>query len=280
VPDALLPSSNVAVQVERCLDWIRRLSDVLADDLRTLSTHDWDAETNCPPWRVRDLAAHIVSSGEGFVDNIRRGLAGSVDPPQDTDTARRRRHALESADSATIAQALAATTAEFVDLYTDLSDAQLEVICFHRRGNRSVRWYAAHRLAEVAFHAWDMQVSLDRAPTFDEEVAGLLLPTLLESNLPRTYAAGLSTERGRGERYGLVVDGDPSARWLVTIDPQALAAERTSGPADLTIAASAATVALIAYGRVDLPTAVRSGSARAKGARALVDRFALIFPRP
>ena len=43
-----------------------------------------------------------------------------------------------------------------------------EAICFHRRGNRSVRWYAAHRLAEVAFHSWDVQVSLDRDPTFYE----------------------------------------------------------------------------------------------------------------
>ena len=71
----------------------------------------------------------------------------------------------------------------------------------HRRGNRSVRWYAAHRLAELAFHAWDFQVSTGQTPTLDEQVALLLLPTLLESNVPRTYAAGLSTERGAGERY-------------------------------------------------------------------------------
>jgi Mycothiol maleylpyruvate isomerase N-terminal domain len=99
----LLPSSDVAVQVERYLDWIRRLSDALVDDVRTRSTDEWDGQTNCPPWRVRDLAAHIVSSGEGFVDHIRCGLDGSVEPPQDTEAAQRRRPALEAADCETVA---------------------------------------------------------------------------------------------------------------------------------------------------------------------------------
>jgi hypothetical protein len=75
------PHPDVTVQVERCLDWIRRLSDRLVDDLRTLSTDEWEGRTNCPPWRVRNLPAHIVLRGEAFVDNICRGLAGSVEPP-------------------------------------------------------------------------------------------------------------------------------------------------------------------------------------------------------
>ena len=218
-------------EVERCLAAITRLSSALADELRALAPADWERLSNCPPWRVRDLAAHIVSSGEGFVGSIRRGLAGAAEPGLDEPARLRRQRELESADPATLAQALEAVTRAFVALYADLSAADLATICFHRRGNRSVAWYAAHRLAEVAFHRWDLQRSLGQSPTLDTDVATVLLPTLLESNAPRTYAAGLSPERGTGERYWLAVFSDPTARWRVTIEPERLDVRRASAPA-------------------------------------------------
>jgi uncharacterized protein (TIGR03083 family) len=266
--------------VARCLGSLRALSDSFASELLTLSLATWDGPTNCPPWRVRDLAAHVVSSGQGFVRFVRRGLAGSVEPDMDLDATQRRRRELEVADPPAVARAVEATTNEFIGLYQDLGEPELERICFHRRGNRSVRWYAAHRLAEIAFHSWDLRVSLGRVPTLDAEVAGLLLPTLLESNVPRTYAAGLSPERGRGERYLLAVADDPSARWLVTIGPRALETRRGDASSDLTLTASAPALALLIYGRADLTGMVRSGEVKATGDAALVERFARIFPRP
>src|SRR6202011_186578 len=127
-----------------------------------------------------------------------------------------------AADPETVARALLTVTSDFEQLYAGLEERELSAICFHRRGNRSVRWYAAHRLAEVAFHVWDLQLSLGREPRLDETVAALLLPTLLESNAPRTYAAGMTPQRGSGERFLLRVAADPAACWLVTIDPDKL----------------------------------------------------------
>src|SRR5262249_41223156 len=123
-----------------------------------------------------------------------------------------------------VADALDRLTDSFAQVFANLDEAGLDTIAFHRRGNRPVRWFAAHRLAEVSFHRWDFQQSLGQDAVFDEGVAALLLPVLLESNAPRTYAAGLSAERGSGERYLLAVADDPSARWLVTIQPDELTA--------------------------------------------------------
>jgi uncharacterized protein (TIGR03083 family) len=268
--------------VARCLSSIRELSDALVRDLLALSPEAWDGPTNCAPWRVRDLAAHVVTSGEGFVASIRQGLAGSVEPSVSTDERHRRQAELEAADARTVARALQAVTVDFVGLYDNLQEHELSAICFHRRGNRSVRWYAAHRLAEVAFHSWDVQFSLGREPKLDEQVAALLLPTLLESNAPRTYAAGLTPQRGTGERYLLVVVDHPSARWLVTIDPEKLEARRGGDAADaeMTITGSAGVLALLVYGRFELRSLAQSGAVRLDGDLALTDRFALIFPRP
>src|SRR5581483_7373959 len=144
----------------------------------------------------------------------------------------------------------AEVTDAFEASYAGLSEKQLETICFHRRGNRSVRWYAAHRLAEVAFHGWDLETSLGRQPAMSDHVAKLLLPTLVESNAPRTYAAGLSRERGRGERFALRVEDDSALRWVVTIGPDEMRVG--SGDSDAQITADAATLALLVYGRAPI----------------------------
>jgi uncharacterized protein (TIGR03083 family) len=189
---------STQLDVERCLSAIRTLSGALGRDVAALSAAEWDGPTNCAPWRVRDLAAHVVSSGEGFVDSIRQGLAGSVEPTLSNDARHRRQTDLAAADPETVADGLQAVTTEFVGLYDGLREDQLAAICYHRRGNRSVRWYAAHRLAEVAFHGWDLRFSLGQAPGLDDAIAALLLPTLLESNAPRTYAAGLTDHERSG----------------------------------------------------------------------------------
>ncbi|MBV9581602.1 MAG: maleylpyruvate isomerase family mycothiol-dependent enzyme [Chloroflexi bacterium] len=254
--------------VSRCLRAIRERSAAISGVVRPLTAEQWQGESNCPPWRVADLASHTVTSGQGFARSIRRGLEGTVEPAPAS------AHPLVDTPTE-VADGLALVTDEFESLYADLSDAQLETVCFHRRGNRSVRWYAAHRLAELAFHAWDLDVSLGRRAAMSDEVAALLLPTLLESNVPRTYAAGLSAERGAGERYLLGVAGDASARWLVVITPEALEVVRggDSRP-DLSITADAATLALLVYGRADL------GEAQLHGSPEFVERFRKTFPRP
>jgi uncharacterized protein (TIGR03083 family) len=264
--------TTLDAHVAQCLAALRQRSDELARLIAALSPAEWDGETNCPPWRIHDLAAHLVSSGEGFLMNIQRGLSGTVEPGPGRPE---RQAQLAAAGPEDVSAALRQVTVDFERLYEGLSQEQLETVCFHRRGNRSVRWYAAHRLAEVAFHGWDLETSLGRRPVLDAATARLLLPMLLESNVPRTYAAGLSQARGSGERFLLCTEDDPAATWLVTIDPDALHVARGEAPADVRVTAPAADLALLVYGRADLTT-----FAGVEGDPALVQRFAQIFPRP
>jgi len=263
---------------------IRELLESLAAELAALPAAGCDAETNCPPWRVRDLVAHIIVSGEGFAASIRQGLAGSVEQSMGHEERERRQAELAAADPPTVSRAIAAVTDAFETLYAGLNDTGLNTIAFHRRGNRSVRWYAYHRLAEVAFHCWDLQVTFGGAAVFDEEVARLLLPTLLESNAPRTYAAGLSDHKGTGERYQLAVANDPAAHWLVTIYPDRLEAMRGDAPAelpaDVTITGSAAALALLLYGRRKLVDLFQTRELWLDGDALIAERFGAVFPRP
>ena len=103
---------------------------------------------------------------------------------------------------------------------------------------------------------------------------------MLESNAPRTYAAGLSAERGTGERYLLAVASDPAARWLIAIHPDRLDVVPGAAAADATITGSAAALALLAYGRQALADLGRAGTLHIDGDAAIAARFPTIFPRP
>jgi uncharacterized protein (TIGR03083 family) len=247
------------------LKFIEEISSGLSQEIATLSPEEWIGPTNCPPWTVRDLCTHIVTSGQGFVTSIRNGLAGSTQQVPRSPT--------DFVDAQDVANALSQVTREFIGLYDGLTEEQLDMICFHRRGNRSVRWYASHRLAELAFHGWDLHTSLHRPAAIDEQMAEVLLPTLLESNVPRTYAAGLSQERGSGERYLL---RSPHAAWTITIRPDRLDVLRGESPADVAIEGPASAIALLIYGR----TRVSDSALKVEGDTEKIERFARIFPVP
>jgi uncharacterized protein (TIGR03083 family) len=271
-------TTDAEVDVDRCLEQIRLATDALVATVRAAPPSAWDAPTACDPWRVRDVVVHLVTGGARFVASIDAGLRGSLTPGGDDERARQQTE-LEHADPDLVLGALEVVTGEFAARYHGLDDAALRTVCFHRRGNRSVRWYAAHRLAEVAFHAGDVQDALGGEATLPHDAARLVLPTLVESNLPRTYAAGASPGRGAGERYAFTVEGTSSA-WTVQLDPDAMVVERGVVAPDLTITTTAEAMALLLYGRRALPALVRDGRAAVEGAPSLVDRFGVVFPRP
>jgi uncharacterized protein (TIGR03083 family) len=261
--------------VRQSLGYIRDVTRRLRNALVDLPPDAWDSPTNCPPWTVRQLVAHVISSGESFQLSVERGVAGQTEPPPPAERARRMDE-LTAAPPEERIGALDRVTAAIEGLYGRLDARQLEAICYHRRGNRSARWYVHHRLGEVAFHTWDLERSLGRDARFDEEIAGFLLPTLIESNLPRIYPSGAG---GEG-RFRLAVEGEPAASWLLAASSERLDVSRGDGAADVTITASPAALALLVYGRADLADLAREGRARVEGDQALAARFHTIFATP
>lgn len=263
-------------EVDRSLRYIRDVSWRFRDELADLPPEAWDAPTNCPPWAVRHLVAHVTSSGEWFRLSVERGVAGSVEPSVTDEGRARRMDELSAASPEERIRALDRVTDGIEELYARLGPQELQAICYHRRGNRSARWYALHRLAEVAFHEWDFRRSLGQAAAFDEEVARFLLPMLLESNLPRMYSGG---PRGQG-RFRLLVEREPESSWLLVASPDRLEVTPGGGDADVAVGASPGVLALLVYGRAELAEVERQGRARVEGDRALAERFHAIFPKP
>ncbi|HEY7068225.1 MAG TPA: maleylpyruvate isomerase family mycothiol-dependent enzyme [Chloroflexota bacterium] len=262
--------------VDASIRHIRAETERLRATLASLPAEAWDTPSNCPPWPVRRLVAHIVNNAEFIQTNVERGAAGITVSGIDPEARAKRVQYIAGAPPAEVVTILDQTTADLEAAFERLSPEQVEAICYHPAGNRPARWYAQQRLAEVAFHQWDVLHSLGRDPALDPAVAGYLLPMLLESNLPRTYQRG---PKGDG-RFRLVAQDAPDQAWLLTATPERLQVQRGGDGAACTITAPAGILALLVYGRANLAAEEQRGRARVEGDRALADRFHTIFPGP
>ena len=263
-------------EVDESIRRTRAISQRLRAEVLNLPPEAWDTPTNCPPWPVRRLVAHMVENANFIRGNVEGGVAGRPEPTESQEQRVARLQHIAAAPPAEVAAILDQSTTDLETTLERLSPDQLEAICWHPAGNRPARWYAVQRLIELSMHYWDLDRSLGREAAIDEGAARFILPVILESNLPRTYQRG---PKGEG-RVRLVVQDAPQQSWLLTATPEELRVERGGDGADLTITAPAAVLALLVYGRAGPLEAEAQGRARLEGDRVLAERLTTIFPGP
>jgi uncharacterized protein (TIGR03083 family) len=248
--------------IDQGLRLVRAESEALLAELRALSPAEWRHPSNCPPWDVALLVAHVSSGGEFFCSNIERGLAGVHTPAQSREERAAAAGRLAGAGPERIMATLVANTDQFEALVDRLDAAQLDTLAFHNHGLRPVRWFVFHRLAELIFHRWDVQASLGRATVPDDGAVGYLLPTMLEVNLPVLYTRGA---RGCG-RLRVVTREQPPRAWLIEADGEALTARPAADGDAPALRLGAGDLGLLFYGREPLATLLASGRATADAA--------------
>src|SRR2546430_16392838 len=67
--------------IDEGLRLVRAESEALLADLRALGPADWRHPSNCPPWDVAMVAAHVSSGGGVFFSNIQPRPGGGPYPP-------------------------------------------------------------------------------------------------------------------------------------------------------------------------------------------------------
>jgi uncharacterized protein (TIGR03083 family) len=252
--------------IDEGLRLVRAEAEALHADLRALGPADWHRPSNCSPWDVAMLVAHVSSGGEFFCSNIERGLAGVHTPALSREERAADAGRLAVAGPERIMATLVANTDQFEALVDRLDAAQLDTLAFHNHGLRPVRWFVFHRLAELIFHRWDVQASLGSHPAVDDAAVAYLLPTMLEINLPVLYQRGA---RGRG-RLRVETREQPPRAWLLEADGETLRATPDGASAAPTLRLGAGDLGLLLYGRAPLDTLLASGRATADADAAAV----------
>lgn len=256
---------------------LRRESDAFAATLSELEPADWDRPTSCPTWTVRQLAAHVIRQVDSYIGSIEQGLRGEFGEPESREARTQRMNEIAAQEPARILADWRDTVDRFEAWFGGLGDEQLRVQGPHSHGPRSASWFVEMRLAEVAFHRFDLDRSLGRPADLDRETARFLLPMLVELNMPSV----VRRDRTGGEgRYALEMHGEAGAAWLLTFSPGALTVTRDVTTAEASFEADPAALALLVYGRARWPDLERDGRLAVRGSREAAARFHDLFRGP
>ena len=264
-------------RVREALRLHAREGDAFVADLAALDEAAWETPSNCPPWTVRLLAAHVARQVDSYINSVQQGLSGEVGEPEPRDARARIMAEIAARPTAGIIDYLNSTNARFNQWFGELSPEQLDVTGPHSHGPRSAAWFIEMRLAEMAFHRNDLELSLGQDADLDQETARFLLPMLLEMNVP---AIVNRDKRGGNGTFVIRFKGEPDAAWRLAFRPGGLDVTPGAGDADVTFEADAAAIARMMYGRVTWPQLAEAGRLSMRGSAEAAERFHSLFKGP
>ena len=250
---------------------------------RGLSAADWGAPSACEAWSNGDVAAHLVMAVEMFSGNIARGLAGDATPPpgmgpsQETDLAARmaanatRAVAARESLGAGLVDAFAAQCRRLDELLAGVGADDWDKPCYHPAALLTVGRYLNLRLAEMAVHEWDIRSGLEAGARLPDAALPAILELLPGFVVGRLFQPGADLARAARFRFELT---DGGAYDIVAGGGELRMEGALSGVgAEVTFSCDGSTLALLAYGRYSVDSAVAAGLLTVDGDLGLASRF-------
>jgi uncharacterized protein (TIGR03083 family) len=194
---------------------------------------NWQVQTRCEEWQVRDIVGHMIDVTEGYLDRWKmahegrpidaKGLltmATSLD--ENAKTFRRLPREQAIARLKTDSDKMMAI---FEGLTAD--DWNKFLVTHPYMGPLPTLFYPAFHVMDYGVHSWDIQWGLGEKETpMDERAAGVLVPYMLGALLPSTVDQ--ESAKGVDVEIGVIVDGEWGGQWRVKIQN----GQFSSAPAD------------------------------------------------
>ena len=241
-----------------------------------LQDEEWDGPTNCPPWQVKTIVAHLVRNAEMFDVMLTTGLAGGERFPQTPEQREERQRELGAMPSAQLVATFRSRHDALQERLARLSASELEQLCPHPRWLMPAWWIVDQRVVELAFHIWDFQTSIGRPAEIDASVAQFMLPAIVENNLRLFYRADVA----RTGSWSIHATDIESGQWHARVSESGAHISRDSGAAGATIEADSAGLIRWLYGRAELRDLQTAGRAVISGDMAIASAWRDVFPSP
>ena len=261
---------------------IGTLARGLHEFLSGLSQELLATQSACDAWTIRDVAGHLTNRAERQIASMTRGRNGDSAPPAGF-RAPSDNMAMSAANadadieySRSLGDALVSTFAEnyreLHRLLNTFSGDDWRCACWHpRRGTMTAREYVSQRIQELAVHDWDIRSGLDSAAALHPDAAPVLLG--MSTNWLRSAYNPGSQPPVDEVKYRFVLSDADAMDVLVAPDGARAGVGLHDDSIDATIECDSNTYLLLAYGRLDLESAIASGRIRAPGAQDLLNKF-------
>ena len=269
-------SHEVIAHRDQCLILQDQVSALIQNTAAVLDADGWATPTNCPPWNITMLVAHMTRGAESFTAVLQAGLAGDINFTSTPEERQRRQAELAAMPSAELLATFVTNQASFRELQQSIGEADLERYARHPWALQPLWWFSDQRLAELAFHAWDLHHSLSQEIDIAANVAQFLMPSIIERNVKAFHKPSPAS-------YGhwLIQATDvENGSWMVDPDDGGVAIARTSREHDIAIQGDAAALLRWFYGRANIDALEAEGRITLTGARFRVVAWPEMFPAP
>jgi uncharacterized protein (TIGR03083 family) len=182
---------------------------------------NWNVQTRCTEWEVRDLVGHMIDVTEGYLARWEIAKKG-----ENIDTAGLKvmgeslnDHALEFR-SLSREEALARLKQDaetMMSIFEALTPEEWTgfIVVHPYMGPVPAGWYPGFHIMDYGIHPYDVEYGLgDKLAEIDEATAGVLIPYC---HVIMQYTVDEASARGVDCQYGMDVSGPWGGRWRATV---------------------------------------------------------------
>ena len=183
---------------------------------------NWNVQTRCTGWEVRDMVGHMIDVTEGYLS---RWDSARKNEPRDTVPLTQMSHdlnehaqAFRSLPREEAIHRLKNDYKQMMEIFDQLTaDEWNNFIVTHPfMGPLPTFLYPAFHVMDYGVHTWDMHWGLgDKDRKLDERTAGVLIPYMLYALLPSTVDQ--PSAKGVDVEYGIEVSGEWGGKWRATM---------------------------------------------------------------
>jgi uncharacterized protein (TIGR03083 family) len=183
---------------------------------------NWEVQTRCSEWQVRDVVGHMIDVTEGYLARWEVARKGETAPDALGLAAMAKllnEHALafRAYPREEVIGRLKAASERMLAIFEALTEDEWSnfLVPHPYMGPLPTFFYPAFHVIDYGVHTWDIRYGLgEKLRKLDERTAGVLIPymfVLFQYTVHEGSAAGLDTV------YGIEVSSQWGGRWRVTV---------------------------------------------------------------
>ncbi len=183
---------------------------------------NWNVDTRCEGWQVRDLVGHMIDVSEAYLDRWQMASSGQEAPAPlgwqvmaSTLNDGALAHRALSRDEAI--SRLRSASDRLMDTFDRLSEDEWSNfnVAHVFSGPVPAFCYPAFQIMDYGVHSWDMHWGLGQKDArLDEQTAGVLLPYMF---IIWQYSVDQEAAKGVDIEYGIKVDGEWGGQWKARV---------------------------------------------------------------
>jgi len=183
---------------------------------------NWNVDTRCEGWEVRDLVGHMIDVTEGYLN--RWDMAHKGELPDGIgllvmgDELNKGALALRSLSRDEAIARLKSAADKMMEIFEGLSEEDWNnfIVAHKFMGPLPALFYPAFQIMDYTVHTWDMHWGLgDKEAKLDERSAGVLIPYMF---ILWQYTVDQEAAKGVNITYGIKADGEWGGQWQVTVN--------------------------------------------------------------